>query len=438
MVFDKLEQQLKSFFRTEASRTPQSVRKLVVKESALQEFARRKKASPFTLAWKSNWIRSAALGAIVLSLMPILGGERSAGELRPSGLVEIVRDGEVLIADQKTKLKIGDQVLVGNNASAEIEMRKSIKTTAGNRTEFRVTKPNSLFLVRGNLDGEIKKEASIATDRGQISGEEATIRIAVSETGETHIQPQTSKIKVTTWDNQKTTLAAGEELRLHTDATLPEVLPKNLNLSSSQILAIRAKLLIARTKALNALEAKLAENEETFVREIDSADRSFRSVVQVLKSSRNLEIVRRENLDLVSRADVVERVSERTDRSKLIAETRAVEALLDIVENEQTPQFTVLDSDLRIFNRYILLQRLFAPLATNSRVHGNILQEQYLEALAKQIRDAEDSELEIRTILSSIPRSAAGNLFLQRVSFYLSPSLQDLLESLTYRWPEDL
>ncbi len=426
MGFDKLQRQLKIFFTTEASRTPLEVNRARVKESVMSEFTRRKKTSNFVRLWQSSWVRSAAFGAIILSLVPIIGGEQSAGELRPTGLVEIVRDGEVFIASGNTRLKIGDQVLVGNNASAEINMRHTIQTTAGKQTEFRVTKPNSLFLVRGNLSGDFEKNASIATDRGQISGSNASLRVAVSDTGETYIQPSNNNVHVTTWDNQKATLIAGEELRLHTDATLPAELPKNLNLSSSQILAIRAKLLISRTKALNALESRIDDDVTKSIQELASADRSFRSVVQVLKSSRNLEIVRRENLDLVSRADVVERVAARTDRAQLVADTRAVEALLDIISRDYTPNFKIENSDLRIFNRYVLLQRLFAPLAVNSRTHGILLQQQYIEALARQISEAPDSKQEIYEIRKALPEGASARKFTQEVAKKLPPHLASL------------
>ena len=308
-------------------------------------------------------------------------------------------------------------------------MRHSIQTTAGNQTELRITKPNSLFLVRGILSGKFEKNSFISTDRGQISGSDASLRVAVSETGETYIQPSNNNVHVTTWDNQTATLAAGEELRLHTDATLPAALPKNLNLSSSQILAIRAKLLISRTKALNALENRLNHEGTKASQELISADRSFRSVVQVLKSSRNLEIVRRENLDLVSRADVVERIAARTDRTQLIAETRAVEALLDIIGSDYAPNFKSETSDLRIFNRYVLLQRLFAPLAANSRLHGALLQQQYVDALARQIFGSLAPKQEIRSILAALPQSASARKFLQEVTKKLPQNLASLLES---------
>ena len=105
MGFDKLQRQLKIFFTTEASRTPLEVSRARVKESAMSEFNRRKKTSNAVRLWKSNWLRSAAFGAIILSLVPIIGNERSAGELQPSGLVEIVRDGEVFIATGNTRPK---------------------------------------------------------------------------------------------------------------------------------------------------------------------------------------------------------------------------------------------------------------------------------------------------------------------------------------------
>ncbi len=430
MGFEKLQKRLQEFFMTETELSVNNAQKARIRERTFAEFSQKSPRAPWQQIWKSSWVRSATFGAIILSLFPLFGNERSAGELHPNGLVEIVRNGEVFIATEKTPLRIGDQILVGNNASAEIQLRKSLNTVASERAEIRIPRGDSLFLVKGSLDGDISG-GSIQTNRGTIDSiQTASLNVSVSESGEAHIRPRQNDIWVTSWDQDKALISAGEELRLQTDTQLPPEMPEDLRLSSSQILAIRAKLLIARTKALNSLEARLYQDNERALSEFESADRTFRSIAQVLKSSRNLQILRRENLDLIQRPDVIDRLAERTERENLLENAYAVDTLLDIVETERDPQFLTIDSGLLIFNRYVLLQRLFAPLPSELRARGWVLQEQYIAALAQQIRNAPSPEEEIISVVSIIPKSGAGRQFLQQVQLLLPDDQRGALERL--------
>jgi len=434
MGFEKLQQRLRKFFIEETSHSVDRAQMARVRERALAEFVRKKPTHSFFRIWKSSWVRSAVVGAIVLSLLPIFGGEQSAGELQSTGLVEIVRDGKVFIATGETSIQPGDQVLVGNNSSAKIQLKKSLRAVLGEQTEVRVPSKDSLFLVRGTIDGDLLGGA-IETGRGKINAKNgAVLNVSVSGSGETHVRPRENDVLVTSWDKTQTTLVAGEELRLYTEGTLPPEIPQDLNLSSAQILAIQAKLLIARTKALNSLEAHLQQDAKTAAIELKSADRTFKSLVQVLKSSRNLRVLRRENLDLITRDEAVARLSERTDRTNLLKNTFAVKALLDVVEKERDPRFLTADSGLLIFNRYVLLQRLFAPLPERQRYHGHILQEQYVEALTRQILNADSTTEEILFIVSVVPKSGAGRQFLQQVADKLPSPLMDQLDEVVTEW----
>ncbi len=437
MGFEKLQQRLRDFFVIETSRSLDDYQQRArARELVLAEFSRRKSEHVFFRFWKSSWIRSATVGAIVLSLLPIFGGERSAGELLPTGLVEVVREGEVFVATGKTPLRVGDQILVGNKASAEIQLRNSLKTIAGERAEIRIPRKDSLFLVKGDLDGNLSG-GSIETDRGKINAENsASLNVFVSDSGEARIRPRENDIWVTAWNQKRSLLAAGEELRLQTDTQLPPEIPQDVSLSSSQILAIRAKLLMARTKALNSVEARLREDADMATAEFESADRTFRSIAQVLKSSRDLQVLRRENLDLISRETVIERLSARTERENLLENAYAVDTLLDIVEKDRDPEFLTIDSGLLVFNRYALLQRLFAPLPEKLRAHGWILQKQYVEALAQQIMNANVPEEEIISVVSLVPNSGAGRQFLQQVQQQLPEPESQQLELRLRLWKE--
>jgi hypothetical protein len=427
MGFEKLQKRLQEFFRAETEVTVNNARRAHIRERALAEFSKKSPRAPWQQIWQSSWVRSATFGAIILSLFPLFGAERSAGELNPTGLVEIVRDGEVFVATEKTPLQIGDQILVGNNASAEIQLRKSLNTVAGERAEIRIPRSDSLFLVKGSLDGNLSG-GSIETNRGKIDATNtAELNVAVSDSGEAHIRPRENDIWVTAWNQERSLLAEGEELRLQTDTQLPPEIPEDLRLSSSQILAIRAKLLMARTKALNSIEARLQQNNELALAEFESANRTFLSVAQVLKSSRNLQVLRRENLNLIQRKDVIERLTARTERENLLENAYAVDTLLDIVETERDPQFLTIDSGLLIFNRYALLQRLFAPLPAELRARGWVLQEQYIAALAQQIMNADSPEEEMISAASLIPKSGAGRQFLQQVQRLLPDPQKETL-----------
>jgi hypothetical protein len=434
MGFEKLQQRLRDFFITETSYTADKIQMARVRERALAEFVQQKPKSVFFQIFNCTWIRSATIGAIILSLFPFLGAERSAGDLSPTGLVEVVRDGKVFVATGQTPLHIGDQILVGNNSSAEIQLRKSMKAVASDRAELRIPRENALFLIKGSLDGNIAS-GSIETNRGKIDAEtDATLNVFVSNSGETRIRPRESDIWVTAWNQKQITIAEGEELRLQTDTQMPPKIPRDLRLSSSQILAIRAKLLIARTRALNSVEAYSLRDSKKAISEFNSADRTFRSIAQVLKSSRDLQVLRRENLDLLSRETVIDRLKEREKQKDLLENAFAVDSLLSLIEKEPKQKIVLVESDLLIFNRYSLLQRIFAPQSKMLRAQGLLLQKQYIVALSQQIMNVSSSEKEIETILSQIPHSGAGRQVLQQVQLLLPTEQVMQIEKHLVQW----
>lgn len=420
MGFEKLQQRLKAFFVTETSRASDAQIKARVREQSLVYFSKHKEESSLFRTFHFGWVRSAVVGAIILSVFPFFG-EHSAGDLSPTGLVEVVRNGKVFIATGKTPLKIGDQILVGNNASAEINLRKSLNAIASDSAEIRVPRKDALFLVKGSLDGDLST-GSIETDRGQINSDStSTLNVFVSNSGETHIRPIKNDIWVTAWNQDSATVAEGETLRLQTDTQLPPEIPADLRLSSSQIVAIQSKLLIARTRALNSIEALSEKDNGKAVAELESAETTFKSIAQVLKSSRNLEVLRRENLDLLSRDNVLEKLKARTRDQALLENANAVDTLLLLAANSQDPSRLIIKSDLLIFNRYTLLRRLFAPLSTELQARGALLQQQYIRALSQQIMNAADPGAEIDSIAQKIPHNGTARLFLQQTKELLLP-----------------
>ena len=434
MGFEKLQERLRKFFIAEAP-IVDAHQKLRIREQCLLSFQQQKRPSLFR-SFYFGWARSAVIGAILLSLFPFFG-ERSAGDLLPEGLVEVVRDGEIFVATGKTPLRVGDQILVGNNASAEIQLRQSLHAVAGDRAEIRVPRKDALFLVKGSLDGDLKT-GSIETDRGKINSESTTattLNVFVSESGETHILPRKNDLWVSTWDKGQTTLSEGEILRLQTDTELPPDFPENLRLSSSQILAIQSKLLIARTRALNAIDALIQQDKAKVADELNGADTTFKSMAQVLKSSRNLEVIRRENLELLSRNDVIARLETRAESpSFLLENAKAVDTLITLVSSIEDVERFVMEGTSLIFNRYALLQRLFAPLSSEFRDQGQLLEQQYVRALAQQIMNATDPIAEIDNVVTQLPRTGTARLFLQQLQKHLLNIEAAHIESYIKTW----
>lgn len=433
MGFEKLQQRLKEFFVTETSRSADANKMARIRERTLIRFSQQKTTPSFFHSFHFGWIRSAVVGAIILSFVPLFG-ERSAGDLSPTGLVEVVRDGEVFIATGKTPLRIGDQILVGNNASAEIQLRKSLKAVASDSAEIRVPRKDALFLVKGSLDGDITN-GSIETNRGQINSDSmATLNVFVSDSGETHIRPLKNDIWVTAWNQNRANVAEGETLRLKTDTQLPPEIPVDLRLSSSQILAIQSKLLIARTRALNSIDALAQNDTQRANSELESAETTFRSIAQVLKSSRNLEMLRRENLDVLSREEVLKKLAARTGGETLLENAAAVDTLLMLAANVSEPKKLIAESGLLVFDRYTMLQRLFAPLSGELRSQGALLQQQYIQAISQQIMNAPVPGEEIDSIAEKISHGGTGRLFLQQTQELLLPTEAARIQSHLDSW----
>lgn len=171
---------------------------------------------------------------------------------------------------------------------------------AKDKTQFRVTDKDALFLEKGVLENEVFRGVEIATDRGFVKSPNGTnFEVNVSETGETTVVPNKNLVKVYDLNEGQIALNAGNKVTLRSDTQLSEtenLTAPDLKLSNSQIDSIYAKLIIARTKILTGVDKLLVDNKEGARRDFSSAQKTFVSITQVLQTSRELELARRKIL----------------------------------------------------------------------------------------------------------------------------------------------
>lgn len=437
MSFEDLQRALKEFFRmTPAASADIRTR---VKFRTMAQY--RAQTRPW---W---WLIARALkhharvlvpSALVLTIA--LGGwlgsiDTHAGEITPTrkGLIEISRNGNVRIVTDTTRLRPGDVVTL-SNAEAEVRFPGQMISTASARTEFRVLDDGRLFLTRGSLENIAKNEGSeIATSRGRIrplAG--ARFSLTVSDSGETRIILHKQSAMVLDHFDHEKRLAAGDELRLHTDTRLTgKTLPDDLRLSSTQLNAIEAKLLITRSKALGGLE-KMRNGEFDVTTNFASAERTFRSIAQVLQSSRHLKILNRKNLDLVDNSEVFAMASQKTNDSALLREIRATEVLLRLIIAPQTPLLvTGRESGNRDFDRFSILVQLFEKLPAEEQALGEILQHHSIINFVRAVLDEEmkmDQVAVLNKQVDSLPKTTLAKYFLRRSEHVLSPELAEMLD----------
>jgi len=433
MGFEDIERILRKFFgkAKKTQRLPSTL-----KEEVLQQY-REKYVTPPRSGWERLFEKRSLIAALcgfgLLFILNIFPGSY-AGKVEPIfGPVEIVRGEKVILVQVPTKLNVGDIVRVGNNAEAKVVFPEFI-STAGNRTQFRVTSRNSLFLENGALKNQVARNAEITTDRGIISGPAgALFDVWVSETGETKVVLTENSLSVFDWNDGEKILNPGEEIILRTDTLLTEKnLPSDISLSLDQILAICSKLVIARTKIVTGLEKMREDDYKSANRDIDSAKRTFRSLVQVLETTRDLQITERKNLDLIALSEVSDKLAQKTNDQKLIAETRAIEELFSLVDvYRDRVAFGGSLTGVSAYDRFVLLNHVFSLGTEKQQFFGNILKQKYVIAFLQKIQNEElriDQISQLNEYVSLLPKNEISREFLVHLKNLLSPNMAGILE----------
>jgi hypothetical protein len=298
-------------------------------------------------------------------------------------------------------------------------------------------KNDSFFLEKGTIEGASAEDGNISTQRGLISSSsESNFRVLVSESGETHVinLSEESPLTVFDWKNGEMKLLAGEELRLRTDTALveQEAIPEDLKLSLSQVQAIGAKLIITRTKMLTGVQQALAGERKGADEDFISAKKSFQSIVQVLEASRNLQIVKRKYLATIPLTEVVQRVAEKTDNHALVQEARAVEVLIELVEDNQAKLgFGFEATGVQAFDRFVLLDRISSLGSDKDVYFGEILKQKYAVSFLQRIQNNElriDQISLLNNEIEKLPHNQLAQNFLERVAVLFPPDLSTMLE----------
>ncbi|MCF7812208.1 hypothetical protein K9M59_01240 [Candidatus Gracilibacteria bacterium] len=442
MGFEDLEKYLRLLFvRAESSVKNEALKKRIRLRAV--EAYQTKKASPFE-GWQKFFVPRVSLAAfgvaavfVLFNLLPGNHSFLSAGEIIPKqGPVEIIRGENVILVQESMNIRQGDIIRVGNNAEADIFFPHRLSSTAKSRTQLRVVDKNSLFLEQGTLENEIfGEEGEISTSRGFVKSlPGSAFHVSVSESGETEVISSGKQVSVFDWKDGQTLLNEGEMLRLRTDTSLDHAeIPGDISLSFAQIQAIRAKLIIARTKVLTGVEKALEQNTGEAERDIRSAWRSFLSVAQVIDASRDLEIGKRKHLPQLEASNIPKMLHEKSAPSLLVKEAEAIHSLLSVSDqNLSRLSFHPEKTGPQSFQRYVLLDRLFRAANTDiNEAEKRLLQEKYAVVF---LRDVQNQEIKIDQIsklnekISLLPHTSEARDFLFIVKDLFAPDMAEMID----------
>ena len=434
MGFEDLEQKLEKFFHQESASTD-SLQKMRIKELAFARYSAKKKSTWQKLSafLFQKYVISAVSLAVVISFIPLLNNQLYAGEIsRESGLVEIIRDGKRIILDGKYKLKVGDEIIVSNNSNAKISLRNNFKSEIYEDSKVKVDSRQSLFLVAGKTNNDLQS-GKITTNKGEILAKSPSkFFVDVTKSGETRILPRKNSVSIKNWEGEELELSAGEELRLRSDTKLTsKLLPEGISLSNTQIKAIRSKLFITRTKAINYIENKISRDFEQAEKDLKSAQQTYKSIAQILRTSRDLKtLLPRENIEMLKISDIYPRIAQKTKNKKLLDEVQAVEKLFKIIYQTEQFDLDLAPTGVVSFDRYVLVSRLFAENNPETLKLGNILRDQYLTSFAGKIMNEElkiDQISVLNQEIKKLPRTTMARFFLKKVGEKLPQDLQELV-----------
>lgn len=439
MGFHDLERSLKEFYREVEKPKVSQITKRKLQFEALEAFRNQKSHHGFSgmvhmWAWFRSWqLRPAlAFGLVALLGASFLGNSKPSTLVSLEGLVTVYRDGEAHLVSGSFALEPGDGIETSSSSKSKIIAKGRFEALISPESEVRYTAQRNLFVASGNIQADIFKSGKIVTDRGTVqTNNEGKVRVEVSPTGETLVVLEENQAYVQNWKQEQQTLALGDSVRFRTDTVLADVsLPQNISLSLDQILALRSQFSISRTKAVNALEQLALENPEAAQKQLASAETTFRQVIRVLNSDRNLNAASQKDVNVFSNEDVLVLLKERKVDSVLIDEAQALSQLFTLTQTQEdlfSEEFT----GVLTFDRYRMLDRAFALAGDDSGSLGEILKQKYAIAFLQDIQNeevgTEQKEVLERT-LALLPNTITTDEFLARVAEISDPRLAELLK----------
>ena len=438
MELPKLKTALKSFFaRYNPPSQPTQAR---LKSEAMASF--RAAQNRRTLHRWVFWQRTAFSMVLVLTVS-ILGVMTStispnrvkAGTLLANyGPVEIIRGEKSFLVRDEADIFVGDLVRVGNRGEATLNLKNQAISSIEEKTHLIITDTDALFIEKGRLNSEAFNGVEVATDRGLVrTTPGAIVSFDVSETGQTKISTEKNIAQVFDLQNGQALIGQGEEVILHSDTQLNnQPVIKNETLSSAQIEALKSKLIITRSKLLTAIEGQMQGQRKTAKDEFVSAEQSFKSLSQVLLSSRELEIARRKNFDSVEIENVYMTLAKRINHSTILAEVDSLAQALAYFQNLQTP----LDLELAKtgntnLDRYLLLKRIAEKSHRADQIAFESLATKYVVNFLQPIQNKTDRNAQIAELnatVADLPDSADTYYFLRRVALKMSPELATAMD----------
>ena len=385
-------------------------------------------------------------GGLVFSLLAIgllawptfRSGPVVAGQIEPvHGSIQILRDGQQLEVSELTKLLVGDWVQVGDRSRAQIELSDQILSTVEEGSFLRVAGTDKLFVERGNINNQALEGAEISTGRGAIvSPDGAQFRVMVSPTGETQVFPIRKSVQVFDLQDGSRQLTAGDQLALRSDTRLAEVpFTRSTKLSLAQERAVRAKLDVVRSKLMTGLIAWKTGAEVLAEENFVSAQRSFLSIAQLIRTNREELIVQRRDQELSEVSLVGDLLASRTDDEFLIKDSRALMLMFDWLNSDlltawsTSSEFT--QTGIREFDRYQALYALLRLSPTEERTQVAHFLTRYITNFLWSI---EDIPLQIDRIaalnerISQLPSTLEAEAFLKQLENQLSPAIASIVQ----------
>jgi hypothetical protein len=291
-----------------------------------------------------------------------------------------------------------------------------------------------IYLDKGRLSNTASQATQIKTDRGLVQNDLGSeVAVEVSETGETRVLPSASNVMVQDLNNGELMAQAGEKIVLHSDTHLTQTSngPTDLALSNAQIEGILGKLIIARSKALTGIEHMLLGKRTRAHSEIISAEKTFRSVAQILDNGRDMQPTRRVNLETVKVGDVYPSLALKTERIDILTEAYALEQLFAVLEqNKNSLAFAPVETEVAAFNRYVLLQYLASVATPEQAAALYTLADNYVVSVLRKVQQSPVRMEQLAYLneqVDALPRNDDSQKFLQALQSHLSPDLASAL-----------
>lgn len=384
----------------------------------------------FTPAFKMGM--AAVLMLVAFNLLPFSQTKLLAGHIQPkNGVVKIIRGEETILISENTNLREGDIIQIGHNGEANIIFPDQFQSNLKPRTELKIVNRDEIFIEQGMMINESYENHQFSADRGFVEAPAgSSFIISISETGEMEIIAKRNNINVFDWKNGETTIEAGEKINLRTDTMLTSHdIPSNLNLSTLQINSIQAKLIITRTKLLTTLEkmtsGQRSESEKDFV----SAQKSFFSVLDIINSSRDMEIQKRIDWESYDFADVITEMRRKQIPKMMVDEAMALRTLFTIIENNKNNiGFKTQETDMQSFDRFVTIERVFLG---SDQEHKEKLKQKYVVVFLRQILNEPlriDQISVMNEEINKLPKNELAREFLNKLSDSLPPDLADILD----------